>query len=125
MCLLVGMTLGTLVFLAREYEEARSMEALEQAMLADRLEGERGPSALFTGKRQQTSISLSVTWRERTGIVMIHERKIVEKRRQLTPFKPFIIPMAMVAPVMHCVVEMGRPMREAKSTVMAAPISMQ
>ena len=60
-----------------------------------------------------------------TGIVMNHEKKIVANRFQLTPRRPLSRPMATVAPVMACGVEMGRPMRDAKSTVTDAPNSMQ
>ena len=59
------------------------------------------------------------------GMVTTQEPKMVAKRLQFTPVAPFIRPTAIVAPVMHCVVEMGRPMRAASSTMMAAPNSMQ
>ena len=59
------------------------------------------------------------------GRVKIHPDKMKRSCLQFTaPTSKFISATPKVAPVRHCVVETGRPRREARRTVMAAPSSM-
>ena len=61
-----------------------------------------------------------------TGIVMIHDNTSRPTRWKLTALRvPLQRPTPTVAPVMHIEVETGREYCENRSTVIAAPISME